>query len=492
MNLLALTTFASLLNLVSGHAYMYWPKSREAQRPERAPQDSKSYSPSAWAFVGHAGRGNHPFPYTVASQYGIGDGHAENNPMQKPEDFSGFLCNGIDHWKTVATYTEGGPIQIIIVQNAEHGGHHDFRLCPTPWSTLKSNEEKAKCLDMYLLGCESPKDCGTGPICKCGHQCTPTKECGCYSDRCKPTNPHRSEKDPIYSHGKPLAGSLVHGANVFNLTLPKGVTCEQCTLQWVWQTTRNGEQFANCADIKIEKDPSKEWPAPAPPPAPSPAPSRRRSATRRRSPARRRSKRRRSTRRRSTRRRSTRRRRRRRSARRRSTAGSASATPLRQRDREEQFESLGCFPMSRDDNDDLGELHDMKCAKASKSQIGLCRSGMPFYRLQVTGNLVKKCFHFCASKGLDLFGLHGSECRCGATQTNAAVWGDSWLTVREGLTLNFSQSLYSGGDLSQCGSMRVFRYIGWLSAAPGQGLTERTEEDEAYIQAVVKGWASNA
>jgi len=201
MRLLAFIIFVGTIEHVAGHAYMYWPKSREAQR-----EQGKSYNgatwwgyPAAWGMVAHtknSKRDNHPFnDMNYESQYGIGDGHAENNFHQHPADFSAWLCNGIDEMPPVATYKQGGDIEIVIVQNAEHGGHHDFRICPKDWSSLKSNKEKAECLDMWLIGCEKPSDCGSGDICKCGHQCTPTKECGCYSDGCKGTNPGGDAND---------------------------------------------------------------------------------------------------------------------------------------------------------------------------------------------------------------------------------------------------------------------------------------------------------
>lgn len=475
-------------------------------------EDGAAYRgyPAPWGFVAHAARGNHPYPYTMDSQFGIGDGHAENMQKQEAKDFSGWLCNKIAPNATVATYKEGGDIRITIVQNAEHGGHHDFRLCPKNWNSLKTDKDKAECLDMYLLGCDSAKDCGKGEICECGHHCTPAKECGCYSDGCKTsgTNPgltcSASAKDkelyngkPVYAHGCPFGDSLVHGANVFDLKLPAGVSCEHCTLQWLWQTTRNGEQFANCADIKIEGS-SKPTPPPdtgrrrrRSKPATTPTPPsirrrRRRSSSRRRTPSRRRSSRRRKT---SRRRKSSRRR----SSKLQNIVASAS---------QDEYESLGCFPVS--ENDDfytIAESADMACVKSEAYQKGPCRSGLPFYRLQLTsGTPESECFGFCASKGLDLFGLHDSECRCGATKTNP-VWGESqlpWRDVRAGLILDFSTAtgkdtpVASSRQCNELNAFHVFRDIGWLSAGPGQGLKTRSKEDAAYVDAIIKGWAASS
>lgn len=146
--------------------------------------------------------------------------------------------------------------------------------------------------------------------------------------------------------------------------------------------------------------------------------------------------------------------------------------------------------MLRDDNDELVEERDTKCARA---QSGPCRSGMPFYRVKVTSKPIQECSSFCISKGLDLFALLGYECRCGATQSNAAVWGKSWFAVHEGLALDLSTaSAARGRDPSECDSMSVFRYTAWMSAPAGKGLFERSEEDSAYVDSIVNGWADTA
>ncbi|CAG8601454.1 5809_t:CDS:1, partial [Scutellospora calospora] len=36
-----------------------------------------------------------------------------------------------------------------------------------------------------------------------------------------------------------------------NVQLPTGVTCEKCTLRWVWNSALNGELYLQCSDIKI-------------------------------------------------------------------------------------------------------------------------------------------------------------------------------------------------------------------------------------------------
>lgn len=498
---------ATLPVLALGHGYIYWPRCREIRRKERNPQDSNSYSPSAWSFRDQL------FPRTVESKWGAGDGGAEAQPKARPSDFSGFLCNKIPEWTTVTTYKEGGPIQIVIVMNAEHGGHHDFRLCPKKWSDLKSPKEQAECLDMYLLGGKN------------GHVCSPQKECGCHSDGCKGTNGWRSPSDPIYAHGKPEA--MVHGANVYNFTLPKGVYCDHCTLQWFWHTSRNGEQFANCADIKIEKDPNSP-PAPSPgrrrgsPPAPSPetpSPGRRRGTpspgrrrgdpcppgqrrrakscpplARRRSPTRRRSQRRRKG---SSRRRKGGSSRRRSSARRRggSRRRSGSMAAANSGHDNMEVEELGCMPDA--DDSKISTLRDVECTRGRTQptmEVQPCRGGLPFYRYSIKVNdqppPVDQCFRFCTSKGMDLFGLANdeSECRCGASEDNSVVWGDSWFlnAYKRGLAFNWS---LLHPVRSTCSGVRIFRYHEWLEVPGSKGvpaaMLQRTNEDEHYVSSMI-------
>merc|ERR1719263_1042839 len=136
---------------------------------------------------------------------------------------------------------------------------------------------------------------------------------------------------------------------------------------------------------------------------------------------------------------------------------------------EEIYEPLGCFPKQQNDNDALSVMYDLKCAQADESEQGPCRGGLPFYRLQTTPRVatppVHQCFVFCSSKGLDLFGLSKSlECRCGATLTNSAVWGESWYWVKDALTLDFQTA--TGETEEDCDGLNVYRYTAWLHAGP--------------------------
>lgn len=70
----------------------------------------------------------------------------------------------------------------------------------------------------------------------------------------------------------------------YTFQLPAGVTCSECVLQYIWQTSSwegsSGEQFQNCADISITagggsggSPPSPTPPVPTPPSPPPPGSS---------------------------------------------------------------------------------------------------------------------------------------------------------------------------------------------------------------------------
>eukprot|EP00913_Durusdinium_trenchii_P007353 g6912.t1 len=81
------------------------------------------------------------------------------------------------------------------------------------------------------------------------------------------------------------------------------------------------------------------------------------------------------------------------------------------------------------------------------------------------------CFRFCAQRGLDLFGILGGECRCGASVLNEDVW--HWETPQPGLTLPWS-------ELEKCSetSARAYRYTALISMS---------QDDVAYVDSVAKG-----
>lgn len=118
---------------------------------------------------------------------------------------------------------------------------------------------------------------------------------------------------------------------------------------------------------------------------------------------------------------------------------------------------------------------------------GLCRSGLPFYRLRVNKDVaVRLCFSFCSSRGMDLFGLAGDEeCRCGASLANRKVWKNH--TAHGSLLLDHDNKLR---DCS-ANSIKVYRYIGWMHYHDSSGVQDEMidmgKEDYDYISSIVVG-----
>jgi len=209
-----------------GHAYIYWPKSRNLLT---APHIAHCF--------------NMPGPAVSYKTKHNAGGKAQ------PSDFAKGMCGYFGQYQptqdlsqdgmangaagdAVATYKAGGKIQFIIVNNAEHGGHYEFRLCKKRLDgSLGSREAAAECLDDVFLG----------------RHCVP--KCGCDSDRCKQNAEHASPNDPLYSHGPPH--HLLQGGHEVFVSVPADLQCDTCTIQWFWHTAW-GEQFWNCIDVRIE------------------------------------------------------------------------------------------------------------------------------------------------------------------------------------------------------------------------------------------------
>lgn len=487
------------LSHASGHAYMYWPASRNRIKFYYLAQ-SQNAPPNAGGVKPESGFSD------LASKHGAppdGRGGKRSDKAwawdlcgQGPDP--GTQKTG-DSWKNwagppIATYKQGGKITFTMVVNGEHGGVHEFRLCPKKVDASMNIREAAECLDMYLIG----------------RSCTPGEGCGCANDKCKNRTPHNTKEDPLYSSTIPESAPeevrrqpdfLQFGAHQFTYTLPEGVSCDECTVQWFWATAY-GEWFRNCIDIKIEGNG-----APTQPPAPAPSPSAK-SRRRRRSSRRRRRK--------SSRRRSTRRRRRK-SARRRSPNVAAAAgtvnSPARNTEVDMEYDEVGCFPLVHGDaaadhlpcDCDTGAgprlydtLRDFTCMHHHAETA--CRSGLPFYRLLVNRNEADRlCFSFCSAKGADLFGLLGYgnksaeqvECRCGATMTNY----NFWKTANLGSSGSQHPSLLldRSTKLKHCAvdSVRVYSYEGWKRFSGSSGVQEALldfdGEDTDYMASIVTG-----
>ena len=86
-----------------------------------------------------------------------------------------------------------------------------------------------------------------------------------------------------------------------------------------------------------------------------------------------------------------------------------------------------------------------------------CFGALRFYRLQTNHDMTPElCFEFCIGAGLDLFGLVGEECRCGASLLNKDVWQMA-APRTTGLLLPLSEQLPE--PQMEC-PVRVYHWLG--------------------------------
>ncbi|PSC67430.1 chitin binding domain-containing [Micractinium conductrix] len=144
----------------------------------------------------------------------------------------------------VQSYARGGVIDITIFITAQHGGRHEFHLCPSP-------HVSKGCLKEHQL----ERVDGEGP-----DSWTPASG--------GPAPGGRWKHDILASQGG--------DSYTWRYRLPAGVSCDRCVLQWRWTTANScrvpgapswvgsdpgmlsctepgpyPEQFFNCADIRI-------------------------------------------------------------------------------------------------------------------------------------------------------------------------------------------------------------------------------------------------
>lgn len=159
-----------------------------------------------------------------------------------------------------------------------------------------------------------------------------------------------------------------------------------------------------------------------------------------------------------------------------------------------EYVPVGCYPRASDDKDPISELRDKTCASPTFKTDEPCRSNLPFFRTKVEADgAVDQCFTFCTQKGLDVFGLLDArtECRCGATPENVALWG-KWTTVaaRRKLLWQYPKHAKVSGD-GKCHEVEVYKYTGWLEEPEADGvsrlLLRASLRDVLYIDKVVRG-----
>lgn len=151
------------------------------------------------------------------------------------------LFEAPDAYKAYAAFQLAGPVQAVyragdVIETrwqivANHGGFYSYRLC-------LDGSDSEECFQKMPLKNESGAE-WLGPVdpCRCGRN----SEGGCTEMPnnallCNPPNNTCSYSD--------------------RLVIPKGVTCERCTLSWRWDTgygptDNEATIFTNCVDISI-------------------------------------------------------------------------------------------------------------------------------------------------------------------------------------------------------------------------------------------------
>jgi len=150
---------------------------------------------------------------------------------------------------------------------------------------------------------------------------------------------------------------------------------------------------------------------------------------------------------------------------------------------------VGCFQRSPGDSNDLDEAPSRDSSCLDWQGPGLCRSGLPFYRLRSNLMRPSECFNFCLDQGLDLFGLvetnsSALECRCGATPLNTQIWQQQ---PRPGLSrMDFSDA--SPIDAPSC-PVRLFRYAGHYEnhGIPAVLHAAFSSQDLSYVDSIAAG-----
>ncbi|CAD6995484.1 unnamed protein product [Ceratitis capitata] len=148
-------------------------------------------------------------------------GDAWDLPVPRPHEYGGAWGKGV----IVKRYLQGLQIPIRVELTASHMGYFEFRICPQP-------DARQECLDRYLLKIISG-------------------------------SPNQPAPNDLETRFYPRNGSRIYEVIA---TLPKGLTCNHCVLQWRyiagnnWGICADGngavgcgpqEEFRACSDIAL-------------------------------------------------------------------------------------------------------------------------------------------------------------------------------------------------------------------------------------------------
>jgi len=199
----------------------------------------------------------------------LSQGHGLCGDDATLQRFNGDGPYGASAATLTTTYAEGAWIDVNVAVTAYHYGWFEFRLCDFPDGTSLDAPVTQACLNEHVLafdvndalqryggkmhdGIASPSDytaqsehvrCGGIPDAPRGSCCKGGGDCSAPA----------ANNDRFV-----LPKATSDGRYQLRLKLPAGVTCERCTMQWMYQTGNSPysypEAFWNCADIAITGD----------------------------------------------------------------------------------------------------------------------------------------------------------------------------------------------------------------------------------------------
>jgi len=209
-------------------------------------------------------------------------------------------ANFLDVVGPVTELVAGEMTEFVVKVTAHHKGHFVFRLCDQALSNQTGGyQAEEACLNEHVLHRARPEEVHS--------DCQPNDPRG----DCQPYD----EANPGHWYLPPNGAS----ENRFHYWIPSGLTCERCTLQWWWMSANSctphpdayrcyfqemerqgwdagkwcggacsfngacpasqrgpskcGEQFKNCADVRVTDRGATRGPTPAPAPTPVSAPT---------------------------------------------------------------------------------------------------------------------------------------------------------------------------------------------------------------------------
>mmetsp|Transcript_101277 Transcript_101277/g.285520 ORF Transcript_101277/g.285520 Transcript_101277/m.285520 type:complete len:1052 (-) Transcript_101277:131-3286(-) len=290
-----------------GHAYLYEPPSRNLVA-KMGGHETCSHCLQAGGPDAVKARGGGPavWPSVLKPEsHGLCGDPVQNAPEPKGIADEPYM----EPTPVQRTYTAGSVVEFKVGVATHHWGHYEFRLCDRELNkSMSSKGLGQECLNAHTLH-RAPRSasCGDKTLGDCQYN--------------NPQHPERWYLPPPGSDTPQVAGADWNDDDALPSTnndevhsmkfvIPANVTCEHCTLQWYystgnacaydadyltfdpgfkfwnfykepWATEKNtvcgpnatgrfGEEFWNCADVRVE--PAGSSPPPAPVSAPAAAP----------------------------------------------------------------------------------------------------------------------------------------------------------------------------------------------------------------------------